>query len=63
MRLYRWRDPVLGPRTCPDLKTPLAGLDRITDQQTFTIDLQQQSVKLDGELLHGGLIFRVGSEE
>jgi len=63
VRLYRWTDPVLGPRTCPDLKTPLAGLDRITDQQTFTIDLQQQSIKLDGELLQGGLIFRVGSEE
>eukprot|EP00092_Neocalanus_flemingeri_P034373 GFUD01037380.1.p1 GENE.GFUD01037380.1~~GFUD01037380.1.p1 ORF type:complete len:1177 (+),score=448.54 GFUD01037380.1:84-3614(+) len=57
--LYRWTDPVLGPRTMPDLKTPLAGLTQIMENESFSIDLEKNLVKLEGLMLEKGLIFRI----
>ena len=60
--LYRWTDPVMGPRTMPDMKTPLAGLTQVMEKETFIIDLEKNIVKLGDLTLEQGLIFRVGQE-
>jgi len=60
--LYRWTDPVLGPRTMPDLKVPLAGLTKIPDTDVFSIDLEKNLVKVGDLTLEQGLTFRVGLE-
>jgi len=60
--LYRWTDPVLGPRTMPDLKTPLAGLTQVMEKETFTINLEKNMVKLGDLTLEEGLIFRIEQE-
>jgi len=58
--LYRWTDPVLGPRTMPDMKNPLAGLTRVQEDEIFSIDLAKSIVKLGDMVIQEGLVFRVG---
>ena len=60
--LYRWTDPVMGPRTMPDMKIPLAGLTQIMEDQTFNIDLEKNMVKMGDLALEEGLIFRIGDK-
>ena len=60
--LYRWTDPVMGPRTIPDMKTPLAGLTQVMEEETFNIILEKNIVNLGDLTLEQGLIFRVGQE-
>jgi len=59
VQLYRYTDPVLGPRTMPDCNTPLAGLTPITDSDQFSIDLDKQTVKLGSLDLGPGLVYMV----
>ena len=59
MKLYRWTDPVMGPRTIPDLKTPLAGLTLVDSDKTFNIDTTQKTVQLGDINITSGLVFRV----
>ena len=61
--LYRWTDPVMGPRTMPDMKIPLAGLTQVMDKESFNIDLEKSLVKLGDLTLETGLIFRIGEEK
>jgi leucyl-tRNA synthetase len=58
--LYRWTDPVLGPRTMPDMKNPLAGLTKVQEEEIFSIDLAKSIVKLGDLVIQQGLVFRVG---
>jgi len=60
--LYRWTDPVMGPRTMPDMKTPLAGLTQVMEKETFNIDLEKNLVKMGDLALEEGLIFRIGDK-
>ena len=59
MKVYRWTDQILGPRTMPDLKSPLAGLTEVTDDQSFSINLAEKTVKIGDIDLQTGLIFRI----
>ena len=59
VKLYRWTDPVLGPRTIPDLKTPLAGLTEVSADQVFSINTAESSVTIGDTSLQSGLVFRV----
>ena len=59
VKLYRWSDPVLGPRTIPDLKTPLAGLTEVSADQVFSINTAENSVTIGDTSLQSGLVFRV----
>ena len=58
--MYRWTDPVMGPRTIPDLKNPLSGLTLVSGDQTFNINTKDNKVKIgELEVQQSGLIFRV----
>ena len=59
MKLYRWTDQILGPRTMPDLKSPLAGLTEVTTDQSFTINPAEKTVKIGDIDLQAGLVFRI----
>ena len=60
--LYRWTDPVMGPRKMPDLKTPLAGLTEVTPDLKFSINTEEGSVKIGDTKLEAGLVFRVSQD-
>jgi len=45
--LYRWEDPVMGPRKMPSLTEPLKGLVLVNAEDKFTIDLEKQFVTLN----------------
>jgi len=62
VHLYHWSDPVLGPRTIPDMKKPLAGLTKVKEEQVFNIDLSKSLVMLGDLVLEQGLVFRIGEE-
>ena len=62
IKLYRWTDPVMGPRMMPDLKSPLAGLTEISCTDKFSINLEDQTVKVGDVTIQSGLIFRVSAE-
>jgi leucyl-tRNA synthetase len=61
--LYRWEDPVLGPRKMPSLTEPLKGLVLVSADELFTIDLEKQFVTLniDGKITSLGpnVIYRI----
>merc|ERR1712226_143125 len=59
VQLYRFTDPVLGPRAMPDCNSPLAGLTPLTHSDQFSIDLDTQTVKLGGLDLGPGLVYRM----
>jgi len=59
VKVYRWTDQVLGPRTMPDLKSPLAGLTEITPDQSFSINMAEKAVKIGDIALTSGLTFRI----
>jgi len=59
LSLYRWTDPVLGPRKIPDLKDPLAGLTQISGDATFNINLDSKKIKIGDTEIMEELIYRV----
>jgi len=60
--LYRWTDPVMGPRKMPDLKTPLAGLSEVTSDLKFSINTEKGSVMIGDTNLEAGLVFTVSQD-
>ena len=62
IKFFRWTDPVMGPRKIPDLKAPLAGLTEISSEEKFSIQLEDQTVKLGEVTIQSGLVFRVSAE-
>ena len=59
--LYSWTEPVMAPMTMPDMKTPLAGLTQVMEEEeTFNLSLEKKLGKLDDLTLEQGLIFRIG---
>ena len=56
--LGRYTDPVLGPRTIPDCRQPLAGLAAVGEGEAFQLDLQAATISLGG-LVVSSLIYRV----
>ena len=62
IKLYRWTDPVAGPRKMPDMKNPLAELTEISSAEKFYIDLENQTVKVGEIAIQSGLVFRVSAD-
>lgn len=60
--LYQWTDPIMGPRKMPDLKKPFEGLSIISEDETFTINTDANTVMLCGKLLEGSLVYRIGAQ-
>ena len=60
--MYRWTDPVMGPRKMPDLKTPLAGLSEVTSDLKFSINTEKGSVMIGDTNLEAGLVFTVSQD-
>ena len=52
----------MGPRTMPDLKTPLAWLTEVTSDLKFSINTGDGSVKIGDTKLEAGLVFRVSQD-
>ena len=52
----------MGPRTMPDLKTPLAGLTEVTSDLKFSINTGDGSVKIGDTKLEAGLVFRLSQD-
>jgi len=61
VQLYRYTDPVMGPRAMPDCNSPLAGLTPLTQTDQFSIDVDTQCVKLGNLDLGPGLVYMVKS--
>ena len=60
VELWRFEDPIMGPRTIPSLDNPLQGKVQIKNGVRFSIDLQSQKVMLDGKTDVGqSLIYRL----
>ena len=60
VELWRFEDPIMGPRTIPSLDNPLQGKVQIKNGLRFSIDLQSQKVMLDGKTDVGqSLIYRL----
>ena len=59
VKVFRWTDQVLGPRTMPDIKSPLAGLTEVTPDQSFSINSAEKTVTIGDIALTSGLIFRI----
>ena len=62
IKLYRWSDPVMGPRKMPDMKNPLAELTEISSAEKFYIDVESQTVKVGEINIQSGLVFRVTAD-
>ena len=62
IKLYRWTDPVMGPRKIPDMNTPLAGLTEISSSEKFSINVEDQTVKVGEVTIQSGLVFRTSAE-
>lgn len=60
VELWRFEDPIMGPRKIPSLDNPLEGKVQIKNGVKFSIDLQSQKVMLDGIVDVGqSLIYRL----
>ena len=59
VKLYRFSDPVLGPRKTPSLEKPLEGKVEIKSGELFKIDLEKQMVRLGKIELGDSVIYRV----
>ena len=62
MKLYRWTDPVMGPRKIPDMNNSLAELTEISSAEKFFINLENQTVKVGEVTIQSGLVFRVSAD-
>ena len=52
----------MGPRKMPDLKKLFEGLSIISEDETFTINTDANTVMLCGKLLEGSLVYRIGAQ-
>ena len=59
VKLYRFTDPILGPRKTPSLEKPLEGKEEIKSGEVFKIDLEKEIVRLGNLDLGESLIYRV----
>ena len=59
VKLYRFTDPVLGPRKTPSIEKPLEGKEEIKAGEVFKIDLDKQVVALGNLELGESLIYRI----
>ena len=62
MKLYRWTDPVMGPRKIPDMNNPLRGLTEISSAEKFSINVENQTAKVGEVPIQSGLVFRVSAD-
>ena len=56
VQLWRFEDPILGPRKMPSLENPMLGKIQIKNGAKFDIDIESQTVKLDGKIDVGELL-------
>jgi len=61
VQLYRYTDPIMGPRAMPDCNSPLAGLTPLNQTDQFCIDVDTQCVKLGNLDLGPELVYMVKS--
>ena len=59
VQLYRFEDPILGPRKNPNLENPLDGKILLDNKSQFKIDLQAQKVFVDGVDIGEVLVYRI----
>ena len=59
VQLYRFEDPILGPRKNPNLENPLDGKILLDNKSQFKIDLQAQKVFVDDIDIGEVLIYRL----
>ena len=59
VQLYRFEDPILGPRKNPTLENPLDGKILLDNKSQFKIDLQAQKVFVDDIDIGEVLIYRL----
>ena len=57
VELYRWVDPVMGPRQTPSIDRPLDGLERIPADAVFT--LVNGQVQCTAGDLGSGIVYRI----
>ena len=53
---------MMGPRKIPDMNTPLAGLTEISSSEKFSINVEDQTVKVGEVTIQSGLVFRTSAE-
>jgi len=59
LTLYRWTDPVMGPRAMPDMNKPLDNLSPLAEDDVLTIDLGKGAVTLKDINLGTSIIYRL----
>ena len=59
VQLYRFEDPILGPRKTPTLENPLDGKILLDNESQFKIDLQAQKVFVNGFDIGEVLVYRM----
>jgi len=56
VKLYRFEDPVVGPRTIPNFEDINAGKVEINSTSTFTVDAENNAVFVDKSVDFGGVL-------
>ncbi len=59
VRMYRFEDPIMGPRRIPNAEKPLEGKVEVSPKDKFTIDVQKNKVQLNGVDIGDVMIYRV----
>ena len=59
VEIWRFEDPVFGPRVMPNLEDPNAGKVKVNGDATFHIDLDAQIVKIDQLDIGESLVYRI----
>ncbi len=59
VKLFRYEDPILGPRKMPSLLEPMVGKVQMAPEGTFKIDLNSEKVTFDGKDLGGVIVYRI----
>ncbi len=59
MRLYRYDDPVMGPRRVPNCDRPLEGKAEVREAEELEVDLEKGTVAVQGKDVGGVLVYRV----
>ena len=58
VRLYRWEDPVLGPRRMPNMQKPMDGKVEVKEGDKFEVDLEKGEVKVGGVDVGQSMVYR-----
>ena len=59
IQLWRYEDPILGPRTFPSLEKPLEGKAQVTDGCVIKVDLKAQKVFVNNVDIGEVMIYRI----